>query len=45
MHNGRALSPVAAIQAHHVEAEASRERWDGLSDQDRAAVLAFLASL
>jgi len=45
MHDGRALGPVAAIQAHHVEGEASRERWQGLSDQDRSAVLAFLASL
>ncbi len=45
MHDGRALTPVAAIQAHHVEAEASRERFDGLNDQDRAAFLAFLASL
>ena len=45
LHDGRALNAVTAVQAHHVEAEESRERWNGLSDQDRAAVLAFLASL
>jgi CxxC motif-containing protein (DUF1111 family) len=45
LHDGRALTPGAAIQAHHVEAEETRERFNGLSDQDRAALLAFLASL
>ncbi len=45
MHDGRAVDPVAAIQAHHVEAEESRKRFDSLNAQDRAAFLAFLASL
>ena len=45
LHDGRALDPVAAIQAHHVEAEQSRERFDSLNAQERAAILAFLASL
>lgn len=45
LHDGRALDPVAAIQAHHVEAEQTRERFDSLNAQDRAAILAFLASL
>jgi hypothetical protein len=45
LHDGRALTPGAAIQAHHVEAEETLEKFNGLSDQDRASLLAFLASL
>jgi CxxC motif-containing protein (DUF1111 family) len=45
LHDGRALDPAAAIQAHHVEAEETRERFNSLNDQDRAALVAFLASL
>jgi CxxC motif-containing protein (DUF1111 family) len=45
LHDGRALNPVAAIQAHRLEADQARERFNGLDERDRAALLAFLASL
>ena len=45
MHDGRALTVTQAIEAHGGEATASREKFGQLSNQERAAVLAFLNSL
>lgn len=45
LHDGRALDTVSAIQAHRVEADEARERFNALSAAERAALLAFLGSL
>jgi CxxC motif-containing protein (DUF1111 family) len=45
LHDGRARSVTAAIQAHGGEAAASVARFRGLADDERAALLAFLGSL
>ncbi|MCA9516305.1 MAG: c-type cytochrome, partial [Myxococcales bacterium] len=45
MHDGRATTIDDAIMAHAGEAETSRMRYEGLSDADRDAILAFLKSL
>ncbi|MEM7433630.1 MAG: di-heme oxidoredictase family protein [Myxococcota bacterium] len=45
MHDGRASTVEAAIEAHAGEATASRDAVRSLSDTDRASLLAFLQSL
>ena len=45
MHDGRALTVTDAIQAHGGEALGSREAFNGLSESQKAAVIAFLNSL
>jgi CxxC motif-containing protein (DUF1111 family) len=45
LHDGRARTLMEAISWHGGEAENSRQRFHGLSRDDRAAVLAFLSSL
>jgi CxxC motif-containing protein (DUF1111 family) len=45
LHDGRARTLEAAILAHSGEAEAVAQRFRGLSNTDRAALLAFLATL
>jgi CxxC motif-containing protein (DUF1111 family) len=45
LHDGRARDPVEAILWHGGEAAAARERFRGLPAPERAALLAFLASL
>jgi CxxC motif-containing protein (DUF1111 family) len=45
MHDGRALTVTDAIQAHGGEAARSREEFGRLSDQEKAAIVAFLNSL
>jgi len=45
MHDGRALTVTDAIQAHGGEAARSRDAFNGLSDAEKAAVVAFLNSL
>jgi CxxC motif-containing protein (DUF1111 family) len=45
MHDGRASTLEDAIEAHHGEAEASREAYQGLSAADREKLLEFLGSL
>jgi len=45
LHDGEALTPLDAIQAHRNEAERSRQRYFNQSRDDRAALLAFLDSL
>lgn len=45
MHDGRALTVTDAIQAHGGEATSSRQKFAGLSEQEKAAVVAFLNSL
>ena len=45
LHDGRAANIEQAIRMHAREAERSRERFEALSEQDRAALLAFLESL
>lgn len=45
MHDGRALTVTDAIQAHGGEAARSREQFGRLSDQEKAAIVAFLNSL
>lgn len=45
MHDGRATSLEQAIELHDGEGAASRDRFRSLSEQDRAAVIAFLKTL
>lgn len=45
LHDGRAKSVAAAISAHDGEAEAARRKFEGLSESEQAALLAFVASL
>jgi CxxC motif-containing protein (DUF1111 family) len=45
LHDGRASSLESAINAHGGEAASSQGRFDALSPDDRAAVIAFLESL
>lgn len=45
MHDGRAHSVSEAIEAHGGEATASRDKFRRLSEEERAALLAFLSSL
>ena len=45
LHDGRATSVEEAIEAHAGEAATVRERFRGLSDADRTALIAFLNSL
>lgn len=45
LHDGRADTVDAAIRWHGGEAEASRDKYEDLSDADRADLLAFLDSL
>jgi len=45
LHDGRARSLVEAIAWHGGEGEASRRRFEALSADERAAVVAFLDSL
>ena len=45
MHDGRAHTVTEAIEAHGGEATESRQEFGQLSDQERAAVVAFLNSL
>jgi CxxC motif-containing protein (DUF1111 family) len=45
MHDGRALTVTDAIQAHGGEAARSRDEFGKLSDQEKAAIVAFLNSL
>jgi CxxC motif-containing protein (DUF1111 family) len=45
MHDGRALTVTDAIQAHGGEAARSRQQFGELSEEERAALLAFLHSL
>ena len=45
MHDGRALTVTDAIQAHGGEAARSRDAFNGLSESDKAAIVAFLNSL
>jgi CxxC motif-containing protein (DUF1111 family) len=45
MHDGRALTVTDAIQAHGGEAARSRDQFSSLSDQEKAAIVAFLNSL
>lgn len=45
LHDGRAASVEAAIEAHGGEGGASRDRFRALADRDRAALLAFLKAL
>jgi CxxC motif-containing protein (DUF1111 family) len=45
LHDGSAATPEEAILRHRGEAERARERFEQLGADDRAALLAFLASL
>ena len=45
MHDGRALTLGEAISQHGGEAQASADAFDGLSEADRAALVAFLKTL
>jgi CxxC motif-containing protein (DUF1111 family) len=45
MHDGRAHTVTEAIEAHGGEATESRQEFDQLSDQQRAALVEFLNSL
>jgi CxxC motif-containing protein (DUF1111 family) len=45
MHDGRAHTVTEAIQAHGGEATESRQEFDQLSEQQRAALVEFLNSL
>jgi CxxC motif-containing protein (DUF1111 family) len=45
LHDGRALTIQDAISAHGGEAQAARDRFNGLTPTEQAAVLAFLRSL
>ena len=45
MHDGRAHTVTEAIEAHGGEATGSRQQFGQLSDQERAALVAFLNSL
>ena len=45
LHDGRARMLDAAIRAHGGEAEAARRRFEGLSESEQAALLAFVESL
>jgi CxxC motif-containing protein (DUF1111 family) len=45
MHDGRAHTVTEAIEAHGGEAMASRQQFSQLSDEERAALVAFLNSL
>lgn len=45
LHDGSAETPEAAIRRHDGQALAARQRFEGLDDGLRAAVLAFLGSL
>ena len=45
LHDGRALTLSDAILAHGGEAQAARDGFDGLADDEREAVLAFLRTL
>jgi len=45
LHDGRAHTVTEAIEAHGGEATASRQQFSQLSDETRAALLAFLSSL
>ena len=45
MHDGRASTLNEAILLHGGEAQASKTAYEGLSDSDRQALIAFLNSL
>jgi CxxC motif-containing protein (DUF1111 family) len=45
LHDGRAKNVAMAIGAHGGEAEAARRKFEGLSESERAALLAFAESL
>jgi CxxC motif-containing protein (DUF1111 family) len=45
LHDGRAVTVPAAITAHDGQAAGARDRFVALGDEDRAALLAFLAAL
>ena len=45
MHDGRASTVTAAIEAHGGEATGSRQRFAQLTEKDRAALIAFLNTL
>jgi CxxC motif-containing protein (DUF1111 family) len=45
LHDGRATTIEEAIRMHGGEAARARDAFDALPDADRAALLAFLASL
>lgn len=45
MHDGRSFTVEAAIARHDAEAASSRQNFEGLSAEERAALLAFLGSL
>jgi CxxC motif-containing protein (DUF1111 family) len=45
IHDGRASTVIEAIDAHDGQALRARQRFDGLRDRDRAALLVFLDSL
>jgi CxxC motif-containing protein (DUF1111 family) len=45
LHDGRASTIEDAIEGHDAEGAAARDVWRALSDDDRAALRAFLESL
>lgn len=45
LHDGRADTIDEAIRLHGGEGEASRDAYEGLSDEDRAALMSFLEAL
>jgi CxxC motif-containing protein (DUF1111 family) len=45
LHDGRAVTVPAAIAAHEGQAAGARDRFATLGEEDRAALLAFLAAL
>ena len=45
MHDGRVTTIPAAIDAHDGQGAGARDRFAALGDEDRAALLAFLAAL
>lgn len=45
MHDGRAFSLEEAIAAHDSEAAESRDSYEALTSEERAALLSFLQSL
>jgi CxxC motif-containing protein (DUF1111 family) len=45
LHDGRAVTLPAAIAAHDGQGAGARDRFAALGDEDRAALLAFLAAL
>ncbi|MDM0022788.1 di-heme oxidoredictase family protein, partial [Variovorax saccharolyticus] len=45
LHDGRARTPMEAILWHGGEAAASRNKFEAMSKEERAAVIAFLSSL